>query len=736
MNIELTARKLYIVSAPAGVGKSTLLRGVKDFVVSSDALRDQIMGNWTDIHGKLHRSGNQDTAVFTVLETIVAARAKERLTTFVDATNLTEAVRLRLANLALQYGQEVEVLMLELPLAEALRRNESRASSIPEGAIRQHYAEFEKTTSLPVRTFDMTQDCTVTVAPLRIPDDTELDIIGDVHGLYDELLQLLEKLGYLLTDDGVPVHPDGRRLLFLGDVVDRGTKSLEVLELVYKAVKAGHYAILGNHEVKLVRFWKTRKTGTQTTMSLSAAETAMAFARLPEKEQDRLAGFLQFLPVTYVWRNFGFVHANVIHYDPIRTPSSDLLYGTGRPGHQTDSDGMYSEHCRAGINKYLLIRGHIEPTGEGQSTHAFSLEDRQAFRGSLVSLDLPRFAKALNEGLPSAFDVCKTTQACDFDFDTHSGQRAGRLKGFQRLSAARLATSASDNSGVLRLWKYSKQVFWNGLWSEDPLLLKARGLVLDIAGNVVVHPFDKVFNFGEEGAGLNVSNDTEVLAPEKLNGFLGVISPHPHKSDLLVTTTGSFDSPFVGYIKDFLPGPVRGRLLQYFHHNEPLTLMFEVVHPEDPHIIEYGPDMHGLWLIGARRLDWDAKVLTEGELDDLAETIGFRRPTVELMTFGEVKARAKAARTEGYMVRDAVTHDYICKLKTPYYLTTKFLGRRGDKKVNFMFKAPDHFKKDVDEEFYPIVDWLVATYELETFKALPEADRLAAVRGYIEEQLS
>jgi hypothetical protein len=106
------------------------------------------------------------------------------------------------------------------------------------------------------------------------------------------------------------------------------------------------------------------------------------------------------------------------------------------------------------------------------------------------------------------------------------------------------------------------------------------------------------------------------------------------------------------------------------------------------------------------------------------------------MTFGEVKARAKTARTEGYMVRDGVTQDYICKLKTPYYLTTKFLGRLGDKKVNFMFKAPDHFKKDVDEEFYPIVDWLVATYDLETFKALPEADRLTAVRGYIEEQLS
>jgi hypothetical protein len=516
-----------------------------------------------------------------------------------------------------------------------------------------------------------------------------------------------------------------------------------VLELVYKAVKAGHYAITGNHEIKLVRFWKARKSGLETKLSISSAETAMAFAQLPKQDQDRLATFLQGLPVTYVWKDFGFAHANLVHYDPVRTPASELLFGIGKFDEYRNTDDEYCQLCEANINKYTLVRGHIEPTGAIQRRHVISLEDRQAYRGNLVALDVSLFHQALeNDGIWATMSylevlkACTATQKCEFDFDEHIKSKVGRMKGLSSLESNKLVMAAKDETGTLRLWKYAKQVFYNKMWSHDPLLLKARGLVLDIAGNVVVHPFDKVFNFGEEDAGKDVPDEMEVVVPEKLNGFLGVVSPHPHKKDLLVTTTGSFDSPFVGYIKDYLPGYVAGRVLQYFHHNGPLTILFEVLHPDDPHIIEYTPDMHGLWLIGARRLDWDAKVMTEEELDDLAEAMGFRRPKVERMTFGEVKARAKVARTEGYMVRDVVTQDYICKLKTPYYLTTKFLGRLGDKKVNFMFKAPDHFKKDVDEEFYTIVDWLVATYDLETFKAMPEEDRLTAVRGYIEEQLS
>ena len=76
-----------------------------------------------------------------------------------------------------------------------------------------------------------------------------LDVVGDVHGEWAALQELLALLGY--SKDGT--HPAGRRLLFLGDLVDRGPDSLAVLRFVERLVRLEHgYCILGNHELNLL----------------------------------------------------------------------------------------------------------------------------------------------------------------------------------------------------------------------------------------------------------------------------------------------------------------------------------------------------------------------------------------------------------------------------------------------------------------------------------------------------
>ena len=64
--------------------------------------------------------------------------------------------------------------------------------------------------------------------------DGSLDIVGDVHGEIGGLLSLLEVLGY----DRGGNHPDGRRLVFVGDLTDRGPASPEVVRLVSGLVAA------------------------------------------------------------------------------------------------------------------------------------------------------------------------------------------------------------------------------------------------------------------------------------------------------------------------------------------------------------------------------------------------------------------------------------------------------------------------------------------------------------------
>ena len=83
---------------------------------------------------------------------------------------------------------------------------------------------------------------------LQIPH-TRIDVIGDVHGEIDVLNQLLDQLGY--SQDGT--HEDGRHLVFVGDLMDRGWNSLAVYEKVSKMVKEGYaHCVLGNHELNLL----------------------------------------------------------------------------------------------------------------------------------------------------------------------------------------------------------------------------------------------------------------------------------------------------------------------------------------------------------------------------------------------------------------------------------------------------------------------------------------------------
>src|SRR5688572_19484393 len=85
------------------------------------------------------------------------------------------------------------------------------------------------------------------------------DIIGDVHGCFDELKELLEKLGYHITFDEAAhkykvTPPLKHKAVFVGDLADRGPKSPEVIQLVMDMVEEQvAYCVSGNHDDKLYR---------------------------------------------------------------------------------------------------------------------------------------------------------------------------------------------------------------------------------------------------------------------------------------------------------------------------------------------------------------------------------------------------------------------------------------------------------------------------------------------------
>ncbi|GAE37069.1 bis(5'-nucleosyl)-tetraphosphatase PrpE [Halalkalibacter akibai] len=112
----------------------------------------------------------------------------------------------------------------------------------------------------------------------------KFDIIGDIHGCYDELLALMSKLGYQEKENSFD-HPEERKLAFVGDLTDRGPNSVEVIKTVANLVETGQaYYCPGNHCDKLYRYFLGRKV--QITHGLET--TVAELNGLPNKDFKRI----------------------------------------------------------------------------------------------------------------------------------------------------------------------------------------------------------------------------------------------------------------------------------------------------------------------------------------------------------------------------------------------------------------------------------------------------------------
>jgi hypothetical protein len=137
--------------------------------------------------------------------------------------------------------------------------------------------------------------------------DGPLDIVGDVHGELDALTGLLSALGY--RDDGA--HPDGRRLVFIGDLCDRGPDSPGVFAFVAGLVARGlAQCLLGNHELNVLRNAAKEGNGWFFAVDHDAAKGRFADSRpVDAAGREAIRGFIAGLPLVLERPDLRLVHA-------------------------------------------------------------------------------------------------------------------------------------------------------------------------------------------------------------------------------------------------------------------------------------------------------------------------------------------------------------------------------------------------------------------------------------------
>lgn len=268
----------------------------------------------------------------------------------------------------------------------------------------------------------------------------------------------------------------------------------------------------------------------------------------------------------------------------------------------------------------------------------------------------------------------------------------------------------------LSVLKYTRKVFYDNLWNQDERLLECRGTVVDEDDNVIVLPFKKVFNLGENGT--TVDPERKVIVSRKVNGFM-LATTYTEKYGLIVSTTGSLDSEFVTLGKKWV------NTLNTAVNYPGATLLYEVCDPSDPHIV---PEEEGIYLIGIRLLS--GHLLPEHFIDGYSVVLGAKRPINLVIKFKDID---RGVTHEGWMVSDYLSGEHLCKIKSPHYLSKKAIMRLGSSKVEDMFENPYKFKLRLDEEFFGCVDWIVETFDKDIWKGYSDQQRRKHLEGCFNE---
>ena len=299
--IKIPDLSLVVLIGISGSGKSSF--AARHFlpteVISSDFCRALVSDDEND------QQATPDA--FDVLHFIAAKRLAAGRLTVVDATSVQPGARKSLIALARQQHVLAVAIVLDVPEQVCAERNAARPDrSFGRHVLRQQHVQLRRSIRglrkegfHRVHVLSGAEEISGAVLqrePLwndKRAEHGPFDIIGDVHGCFDELAELLTGLGYVIEPDGSSArHPGGRKAIFVGDLVDRGPATPAVLRLVLGMTAAGTgLSVAGNHEAKLLRALR----GRNVTVSHGLAESLAQIAAEGDGFREQVTTFIDSL---------------------------------------------------------------------------------------------------------------------------------------------------------------------------------------------------------------------------------------------------------------------------------------------------------------------------------------------------------------------------------------------------------------------------------------------------------
>jgi len=213
---------------------------------------------------------------------------------------------------------------------------------------------------------------------IKFEDGTEFWVISDIHGHYHKLLGILAKLGILDGEADYGIDPDTtKRVIFLGDYIDKGPHPLEVIDLVITLVDMGiAKAIMGNHDFWLQRYLN----GADVMLKAERKDTLSRLSNSDPNWRPRVKEFLDNLPFFYEFGDFKFAHA-IYSQSAAQKPKKNqrhMLYGPTDKDAPPRADGLPNRvawYETYGGHKGTIIFGHYSLNNEiSEYAHAVCVD--------------------------------------------------------------------------------------------------------------------------------------------------------------------------------------------------------------------------------------------------------------------------------------------------------------------------------------------------------------------------
>jgi protein phosphatase len=398
MKITIPELSLVVLVGPSGSGKSTFAQAhfKPTEVLSSDFCRGLVSDDEND------QAATNDA--FEVLHFIARKRLAAGKLTTIDATNVQPDARKPLVALAREFHVLPVAIVFDLPDKLCHERNRNRANrDFGPHVVRSQVQQMRR--SLRGLEREGFRHVFVLTSPEEIEsvsidrqplwnnlkhEHGPFDIIGDVHGCFDELITLFDKLGYTIDGDQV-TPPEGRKAVFVGDLVDRGPKIPQVLRLAMRMVEQGTaFCVPGNHDMKLMRKLKGRDV--QITHGL--AESLAQLAGEPPEFTKEVAKFIDDLVSHYVFDDGKLVVAHAGMKEEMQGRGSGkvrefALFGetTG----ETDDYGLPVRYNWASEyrGKPMVVYGHTPIVEPEWLNRTINIDTGCVFGGKLTAFRYP-----------------------------------------------------------------------------------------------------------------------------------------------------------------------------------------------------------------------------------------------------------------------------------------------------------------------------------------------------------